>query len=105
MPAENALVGRSWHLTYPERWREELAALRHAGLPYRISRPAGGVRLHVTYPLSACDAVTLRVDFDMFPWFPPRVADPEIVSGSGGTDTPPQGRCASCIARRAGTAT
>lgn len=75
MASKHALVGRSWHLTYPDRWRDELAALRRAGLAYRISRPGGGVRLHVTFPVPSSDAVTLRVDFDMFPWFPPMVTD------------------------------
>ena len=78
MPTTKARrVGRSWHLTYPERWREELRALRGEGLAYRISHPDGGVRLNVRYPVGEDQTALLRIDFDLFPWFPPTVCDPK----------------------------
>lgn len=74
-----------WRERYPERWRQEIAALEATGWAYRIrSSSAGAPQLELDYPLPIGhgspvpepETVTLLVTFGAdYPWFPPRFFD------------------------------
>src|SRR5690242_17950554 len=78
-----AVAAVPWQKRDPKRWRRELAALRRAGLFYRIRRTGTRVWLLISYPVpaglldgddAAGDTVALEVHFSrVHPFLPPTV--------------------------------